>query len=128
MDWCAGGEDLLGDPTLLVAAGMLHGPAQFCTDTCCTPGLEQPSDEQQHAAAAAAAVQYQQPAIVTVGGSYGYVCAFAVAFTPAAFSAADPICFAVHFSRPGVNFVGETENGRVEGGEMLKSLCIDTPF
>lgn len=61
MDWCAGGEDLLGDPTLLVAAGMLHGPTQFCTDTCCTPGLEQPNEQ---------AVQFQQPAIVTVGGSY----------------------------------------------------------
>lgn len=61
MDWCAGGEDLLGDPTLLVAAGMLHGPTQFCTDTCCTPGLEQPNEH---------TVQFQQPAIVTVGGSY----------------------------------------------------------
>jgi len=61
MDWCAGGEDLLGDPTLLVAAGMLHGPTQFCTDTCCTPGLEQPNEQ---------TVQFQQPAIITVGGSY----------------------------------------------------------
>lgn len=65
MDWCAGGEDLLGDPTLLVAAGMLHGPTQFCTDTCCTPGLEQPNEQ---------AVQFQQPAIVTVGGSYSKPC------------------------------------------------------
>ncbi|XP_025406773.1 protein glass-like [Sipha flava] len=65
MDWCAGGEDLLGDPTLLVAAGMLHGPTQFCTDTCCTPGLEQPNEH---------TVQFQQPAIVTVGGSYSKPC------------------------------------------------------
>lgn len=64
MDWCAGGEDLLGDPTLLVAAGMLHGPTQFCTDTCCTPGLEQPNELHT------GGIQYQQPAIVTVGGSY----------------------------------------------------------
>ncbi|XP_050534612.1 protein glass-like [Daktulosphaira vitifoliae] len=63
MDWCAGGEDLLGDPTLLVAAGMLHGPTQFCTDTCCTPGLEQPND-----------LQFPQPTIVSVSGSYGKQC------------------------------------------------------